>query len=93
MYEYITCAEVYRRFNEGETVAELAKARGCSVPRIYGIINKERRDLEYKAMYNNLYALSDFDKRLAKLDPAGNSAITMAYLQPLRKFLEQISEQ
>jgi hypothetical protein len=41
-------------------------------------------------MQQQLQQKEEFDKALAKLDPTGSSAITMAYLQPMRNFLQNL---
>ena len=90
-YSFMRSDEMYRRFNAGVPIEELAKARGCSVARAKSIIQKERNDAATDTMRNTIKAMVEFDKRLVKLDPTGTSLVTMAYLQPMRKFLEQLT--
>ena len=90
-YSFILSDEMYRRFNAGVPIEDIAKARGCSIARAKSIINKERKDAANDTMRNTIRDMVEFDKRLVKLDPVGTSAVTMAYLQPMRKFLEQLT--
>jgi hypothetical protein len=82
--------EVYKRYVAGEPLEDIAKLRGCSVNRINQLIKRQRQEYERDTIQGTIRALNYFDQMLVRLDPTGTSAITMAYLQPMRKFLEAI---
>lgn len=82
--------EVYKRYVAGEPLEDIAKLRGCSVSRIKHLIKRQREEYERDTMLDTVRALIQFDMRLVRLDPTGTSAVTMAYLQPMRKFLEAL---
>jgi hypothetical protein len=83
--------EMYRRFNAGVPIEDVAEARGCSVNRAKELIKRQRLAYERQTMRNTIDDLVKFDKAMVKYDPSGSSALTMAYLQPMRKFLEQLN--
>ena len=89
-YSYIPDEEMHRRFHAGVPIEDIAKSRDCSVERAKSIIKRQRLAYERLSMTETIRDLVRFDKALVKLDPSGSSAITMAYLQPMRKFLEHI---
>ena len=89
-YSYIPDDEMHRRFYAGVPIEDIAKSRDCSIERAKSLIKRKRHEYERSAMEATIRGLVHFDKALVKLDPSGSSAITMAYLQPMRKFLEQI---
>ncbi len=89
-YNFIPDEEMHRRFHAGVPIEDIAKSRGCSVGRAASLIKRQRLEYERFSMTETIRDLVRFDKALVKLDPSGSSAITMAYLQPMRKFLEQI---
>ena len=89
-YSMIFDDEIYRRYVAGVPLEDIAKARGCSVSRINQLIKRQRLEYERETMQDTIRALNRFDQTLVRLDPTGTSAITMAYLQPLRKFLEAL---
>ena len=82
--------EVYKRYVAGVPLEDIAKLRGCSVNRINQLIKRQRLEYERQTMQGTIRELNQFDMRLVRLDPTGTSAITMAYLQPMRKFLEAL---
>lgn len=90
-YVYVDAAVMHRRFYDGDPIEDIAKARGCSVTRAKSLIKQQRLEYERNAMTATIHDMYRFDKMLVKLDPSGTSAITLAYLQPMRKFLEQIT--
>jgi len=81
---------IHKYFYAGVPIAELARARSCSEKRIKELVKRYDGELQVRAFNRRVEEQVVFDKKLAKLDPAGNSAITMAYLQPLRAFLQNI---
>lgn len=83
--------DIYKYFHGGVPIEKIAHARGCSVERIKALVKRQRGTYELQAYYTRLEQQEKFDKTLAKLDPAGNSAMTMAYLQPLRGFLQAVA--
>jgi hypothetical protein len=89
-YSFIPDEEMHRRFYAGVPIEDIAKSRDCSVERAKSLIKRQRLEYERSAMVATIRNLVHFDKSLVKLDPSGSSAVTMAYLQPMRKFLEQI---
>jgi len=89
-YTFMCDENIHKYFHAGVPVAELARIRGCSESRIKVLVKRHEGELQLKAFHRRLDEQVLFDKRLAKLDPAGNSAMTMAYLQPLRAFLQNI---
>lgn len=89
-YSIIFDDEIYRRYVAGVPLEDIAKARGCSVNRIKALIKRQRQEYERDTMWDTVQALKKFDQTLVRLDPTGTSAITMAYLQPMRKFLEAL---
>lgn len=89
-YTFLNDDEMYRRFYAGVPIEDIAKARGCSVMRAKDIIKRQRLEYERNTMRNTINSLVRFDKTLARLDPSGVSATTLAHLQPMRKFLESL---
>lgn len=83
--------DMYRYFHGGVPIEQVARARGCSVSRAKSLLKRQEQTYQMQAFYQRLEQQEKFDKTLAKLDPAGNSAITMAYLQPLRGFLQAVA--
>jgi hypothetical protein len=89
-YSFIFDDEIYKRYVANVPLEDIAKARGCSVNRIKQLIKRQREEYERDTMLDTVRALIQFDMRLVRLDPTGTSAVTMAYLQPMRKFLEAL---
>ena len=89
-YTTMSSQHMHKHFFAGVPVEEIAKARGCGVERARAIINKQVRDYEHTAYYRNLLEKDRFDRLLVRLDPSASHAITMAYLQPMRGFLESL---
>ena len=89
-YAFIYDDEIYRRFVAGVPLEEIAEARGCSVSRIRHLIKREKEMHERNTMQDTVRALNRFDQMLVRIDPTGTSAVTMAYLQPMRNFLEKL---
>ena len=83
--------DMYRYFHGGVPIEQIARARGCSVSHAMSLLKRQKQRYEIQAYYQGLEQQEKFDKTLAKLDPAGNSAMTMAYLQPLRGFLQAVA--
>jgi hypothetical protein len=89
-YSFIFDDEIYKRYIAGVPLEDIAKARGCSVNRINQLIKRQRQEYERDTMQDTIRALNRFDQTLVRLDPTGTTAVTMAFLQPIRKFLEAL---
>lgn len=89
-YTGILDENIYKYFHSGVPVEEIARVRNCSVSRIYTLVKRQKDTYLIWAFHERLKQQEKFDKNLAKLDPAGDSAMTMAYLQPLRGFLQNL---
>jgi hypothetical protein len=90
-YTFLHDESIYKYFHGGVPIEKIAHARGCSVGRIKALVKRQEQTYQMQAFYQRLEQQEKFDKTLAKLDPAGNSAMTMAYLQPLRGFLQAVA--
>jgi DNA-directed RNA polymerase specialized sigma24 family protein len=90
-YPFLRDEDMYRYFHGGVSIEQVARARGCSVSRAKALLKRQEQTYQMQAFYQRLEQQEKFDKTLAKLDPAGNSAMTMAYLQPLRGFLQAVA--
>ena len=90
-YTFLTDEAVHKYFHGGVPVEEIARVRGCSVSRVKSLVKRQRDTYQLQAYCARLQQQEQFDKTVAKLDPAGNSAMTMAYLQPLRGFLQAVA--
>jgi DNA-directed RNA polymerase specialized sigma24 family protein len=93
-YTTLSNEAIYKYFYGGVPVEEIARIRGCSIGRIQEIAKRQKdtyRIIDFeRQLRQQLQQREEFDKALAKLDPTGTSAITMAYLQPMRNFLENL---
>jgi DNA-directed RNA polymerase specialized sigma24 family protein len=89
-YTSLSDENIYKYFHGGVPIEEIARVRGCSVSRIHSLVKRQKDTYQMLAFYARLKQQEEFDKTLAKLDPAGSSAMTMAYLQPLRGFLQNL---
>jgi hypothetical protein len=89
-YTSILDENVYKYFHSGVPVEEIARVRECSVSRIRTLVKRQKDTYLIQAFHERLKQQEKFDKNLAKLDPAGDSTMTMAYLQPLRGFLQNL---
>jgi hypothetical protein len=89
-YPWIADEVMHKRFYAGTPIEAIAKARGCSVGRAKELIRRQRETYERIAMQEGVRARVEFDKAMVKYDPSGSSTLTMAFLQPMRKFLERI---
>jgi hypothetical protein len=89
-YTSLSDENIYKYFHGGVPIEEIARARGCSVSRINALVRRQRDTYQMLTFYKRLKQQEEFDKTLAKLDPTGTSATTMAYLQPMREFLKNI---
>jgi hypothetical protein len=89
-YTSLSDEAIYKHFHGGVPTEEIARVRGCSVSRIQALVKRQRDTYQMMAFYKRLKQQEEFDKTLAKLDPTGTSATTMAYLQPMREFLKNL---
>ena len=89
-YTFMWDEDIYKYFYAGVPIAELARIRGCSESRIKALVKRHKDVFQMQAFHQRLNEQELFDKRLARLDPTGSSQMTMAYLQPLRAFLQSI---
>lgn len=89
-YTSLSDEAIYKYFHGGVPIEEIARVRGCSVSRIHSLVKRQKDTYQMLAFHGRVKQQEEFDKTLAKLDPAGNSAMTMAYLQPLRGFLQNL---
>ena len=89
-FSFMLDPALHKYFHAGVPVEELARIRGCSVSRVKAIVKRQEGVYQMQAFYDRLHQQEQFDRTLAKLDPTGSSPMTMAYLQPLRAFLQSI---
>jgi len=89
-YTGLSDEAIYKYFHGGVPIEEIARVRGCSVGRIRELLKRQRDTYQMLTFHKRLKQQEEFDKTLAKLDPTGTSAATMAYLQPLRGFLQNL---
>jgi DNA-directed RNA polymerase specialized sigma24 family protein len=82
---------IYKYFHGGVPIEEIARVRGCSVSRIHTLVKRQKDAYHLQAYGARIQQQKQFDKAMVKLDPTGNSAVTMAYLQPLRGFLQAVA--
>lgn len=90
-YSSLRDEAIYKYFHGGVPIEEIARVRGCSTSRIHTLVNRQKDTYHLQAYGARMQQQKQFDKAMVKLDPTGNSAITMAYLQPLRGFLQAVA--
>ena len=90
-YTFLKDEAIYKYFHSGVPIEEIAIARGCSVSSIHTLVKRQKDTYQLQEYGARIQQQKRFDEAMVKLDPTGNSAVTMAYLQPLRGFLQAVA--